>query len=174
MNPCIFSSCRRYRYLLDHGWHDLLDTQRGYVAWIGLNPSCADEQQLDPTLRRVRSFTDRMGYRRLVMVNLFGFRATDPKDMKAEADPVGPDNDRWILEICQDASAVVCCWGVDGAYQDRAQRVLDLLSPWPLPLFCLKASARGQPGHPLYAAGATPLKPFRRGVDDPIKAARCP
>jgi hypothetical protein len=83
MNPCTFSPCRRYRYVLHHDWTDLLDSPGGYVAWIGLNPSTADEQQLDPTLRRVRSFTASMGYRRFVMLNLFGLRATDPKVMLA-------------------------------------------------------------------------------------------
>jgi hypothetical protein len=82
MNRCHFSSCRRYRYTLDHDWDNLVHTQGGYVAWIGLNPSTADEQQLDPTLRRVRSFSDRMGYRRLVMVNLFGFRSPFPEAVK--------------------------------------------------------------------------------------------
>jgi hypothetical protein len=129
MNPCVFSPCRRFRYTLDHDWHDLLDIPGGYVAWIGLNPSTADEQQLDPTLRRVRSFTPRMGYHRFVMLNLFAYRATDPKIMLAACDPVGTDNDRWILDTCRHAAAVVCCWGSHGTHLDRARRVLDLLAP---------------------------------------------
>jgi len=163
MNDCVFSTCRRYRYTLDHAWHDLLDTHAGYVAWIGLNPSTADEQQLDPTLRWVRSFTHRMGDRRFVMLNLFGLRATDSKVMLAASDPIGPDNDRWILDTCRHAAAVVCCWGSHGMHRDRAGRVLDLLAPV-LPLLALKTTAGGQPGHPLYVSSGTAPRPFQPGA----------
>jgi hypothetical protein len=97
------------------------------VDW--LKPFGCDEQQLDPTLRRIRSFTHAMGYRRFVMLNLFAFRATQPRDMLAAPDPVGPDNDRWILNTCQEAAAVACGWGVHGSHQGRAGHVLELLAP---------------------------------------------
>lgn len=64
MNPCHFSPCRRYRYALTHDVEDLFGAPAGtgYVAWIGLNPSRADESRLDPTLWRVRAYTHRSAY----------------------------------------------------------------------------------------------------------------
>jgi hypothetical protein len=56
MNPCHFSPCRRYRYTLTHDFADLFGAPAGagYVAWIGLNPSTADEGRLDSTLWRLK------------------------------------------------------------------------------------------------------------------------
>ena len=94
-NECVFSPDRRYRYTLIHRWDESLNPGHG-IAWICLNPSTADEHQLDPTLRRIRDFSAVWGYAFFVMLNLFAWRATDPAGIKAAADPIGPDNDRWI------------------------------------------------------------------------------
>jgi hypothetical protein len=59
----------------------LFSTSKGYVVWIGLNPSIADEQQLDPTLRRILGFTKQLGLQRFVMLNLFALVSTDPQVM---------------------------------------------------------------------------------------------
>src|SRR3954462_12457376 len=90
INRCNFSRCRRYRYTLEHVIDPALEPRR--IMWIGLNPSTADESQLDPTLRRVRAFSHAWGYTAFVMTNLFSFRATQPSDMKGQANPVGEHN----------------------------------------------------------------------------------
>ena len=95
-NPCVFSPCRKWRYLLKHTWRDMLDPEERAIAWIALNPSTADENQLDPTLRRIRGYTRDMGCNTFYMLNLFAYRATDPKVMRAAEDPIGPENDYWI------------------------------------------------------------------------------
>ena len=59
-----------------------------------LNPSIADEQQLDPTLRCTRAFSAAWGYNGFIMTNLFGLVSTDPAGLYAVADPIGPENDR--------------------------------------------------------------------------------
>ncbi len=74
------------------------------IMWIGLNPSTADEQQLDPTLRRIRGFSQAWGFTAFVMTNVFAFRATVPADMKAQADPVGQDNDYWLGSMAKPTS----------------------------------------------------------------------
>ena len=95
--------------------------------WIGLNPSTADEQQLDPTLTRIRGFSEREGYDGFLMTNIFGFRATDPKVMRNTPDPVGPENDAALLEAAQRCDKVVAAWGAHGVHQDRALAVAKLL-----------------------------------------------
>ena len=171
MNPCVFSACRTYRYVLTHDFADLFapPAGNGYVAWIGLNPSTADEARLDPTLRRIRAYTHRLSYRQFRMLNLFAYRSTDPEKMKEAADPVGPDNDRHILETCRGAALVVCCWGSDGEHLGRDRRVLELLAG--IPLHALALTKEGQPRHPLYLKGSCQLTPFSRKLSVPITNA---
>ncbi len=148
-NECVFSADRRYRYTLVHRWDELLDPGRG-IAWIGLNPSTADEHQLDPTLRRIRDFSARWGYAYFVMLNLFAWRATDPTDMKAAGDPVGPDNDEWIARWSSGVDCVMLAWGEHGIHLGRDQAVLGFLDR--RKTYCLERNASGQPKHPLYVS----------------------
>jgi hypothetical protein len=84
-----------------------------------LNPSTADASQDDPTIRRCIGFARQWGCGRLVVLNLFAFRATDPADLKRAADPVGPENRAWFDRTLVDdlvGGPVVCGWGVHGAH----------------------------------------------------------
>ena len=159
-NECVFSPDRRYRYTLVHRWDELLDPGRG-IAWIGLNPSTADEHRLDPTLRRIRDFSAAWGYAFFVMLNLFAWRATDPADMRAAAAPVGPDNDRWITQWSTQVDRVMLGWGEHGAHLGRDQQVLALLEP--RKTYCLERNASGQPKHPLYVARKAVPLPYHQG-----------
>ena len=81
-NDCIFSADRRYRFVLKHTWEPLFPPK--LCTWIGLNPSIADETQLDPTLRRIRAFSAAWGYNGFIMTNLFGLVSTDPDQLYGE------------------------------------------------------------------------------------------
>ena len=74
-----FSPCRRWRYLLWRQW----DERRPVANFLMLNPSTADEVKLDPSCTRARLYAERWGFGGLIVTNLFGWRATDPDDMKA-------------------------------------------------------------------------------------------
>jgi hypothetical protein len=86
--------------------------------------------------------------------NLFGWRATDPGEMKAARDPVGRRNDAAILRAAREAAVVVCAWGNHGAHRDRASRVLALLRAENIPLHVLRVNGAGEPAHPLYLPGS--------------------
>ena len=150
-NPCEFSPCRTWRYTLRHTWAGLFDGGERAIVWIGLNPSTADENQLDPTLRRIRGYSTAWGYNTFYMLNLFAYRATDPQAMRRAADPVGPENDRWILETAAKADLVMCAWGRHGLFLDRQRHMLALLDGFNLQ--CLEKTADGIPKHPLYLKG---------------------
>lgn len=152
----VFSPCKQYRYLLTRSWGD----SKGHVTFICLNPSTADEHDLDPTLKRIVGFITRMGHHRLVMTNIFAYRATDPRDMKAHPSPIGPENDARILEACRGAKAVVAGWGAHGTHLGRAAQVRQLLELNGVPVLCLGKTLSGQPKHPLYLAADTPLEPL--------------
>ena len=116
--------------------------------FIGLNPSTADETNDDPTIRRCIRFAKRWGYSGLCMMNLFAFRATSPEDMKAieNRDPVGPDNDRALIDIAEDADVIVAALGTHGKYMGRDEEVKAMLPQ----LHYLRLTKDGFPSHPLY------------------------
>jgi hypothetical protein len=157
-NECVFSADRRHRYTLIHRPAPLLGSDR-LLMWIGLNPSTADESQLDPTLTRIAGYTLREGYDGFIMTNIFAYRATLPDDMKAAADPIGPDNDRWLLECARRCDQVVCAWGRHGAFLGRAAAVRQLLTGFDL--VCLGINGDGSPCHPLYLKKDLPLVRLR-------------
>ena len=151
----MFSSCRRWRYLLWRQW----DASKPTANFLMLNPSTADEFQLDPSCTRARVYAERWGYGSLVVTNLFGWRATDPRDMKAALDPVGPGNNRAIVRAAKEAAIVVCAWGNHGAHLDRSMKVLSLLQARGVALHALRVNGAGEPAHPLYLPGnLRPLK----------------
>lgn len=145
------SPCGRYRYALWRRW----DPAGKYAVFIGLNPSTADAEHDDPTIKRCIDFAKRWGYSGLAMVNLFAFRATQPKDMMAAKDPVGPDNDKWLQHASKDAGVVVAAWGAGGGHLGRDQEVARMFQGH---LMALKKLKGGRPGHPLYVSGETQLQ----------------
>ena len=150
-----FSRCRRWRYLLWRRW----DESRPAANFLMLNPSTADEVKLDPSCTRARIYAERWGYGALIVTNLFGWRATDPEEMKAARDPVGRGNDRAILAAAREAAIVVCAWGNHGAHRDRSLETLARLKSARIPLFVLRINGSGEPAHPLYLPAA--LRPRR-------------
>ncbi len=141
----VFSPCGRYRYKLWRVW----DPARplGCVMFLMLNPSTATDAEDDPTIRRCSGYARSWGYGGLYVGNLFAYRATDPTELRRAADPVGPDNDRALLEMVAQCGLVVAAWGSHGTrYGRRVQEVLNLVEQ---PLYCLRPLRSGQPAHPL-------------------------
>lgn len=142
----------RYRYQLTRRWSE------GPVAcFIGLNPSTADARVDDPTIRRCIGFARSWGCGALEMLNLFALRATDPRVMRADSAPVGPDNEQWLRSACERSEIIVACWGVHGVHLGRAGEVRGLLGD---DLLCLGTTKDGHPRHPLYLPASAQLRPF--------------
>jgi hypothetical protein len=150
-----FSPCRRWRYLLWRRW----DENKPAANFLMLNPSTADELKLDPSCTRAQCYAEKWGYGGLIVTNLFGWRATDPGEMKAVRDPVGRGNDAAILRAAREAALVVCAWGNHGAHLERSVRVLRALRSSRISLNYLKINSSGEPAHPLYLRGS--LQPSR-------------
>ena len=106
----LLSPCRSYRYRLWRQWSDV----GGRCAFVGLNPSTADETVDDATIRKCVGFARRWGFGALDMVNLFAWRSREPDGLLDVADPVGPDNDRALLETFATAGRIVHAWGSHG------------------------------------------------------------
>ena len=163
-----FSRCRRWRYLLWRCW----DASKPTANFLMLNPSTADEIKLDPSCTRARNYAERWGYGALIVTNIFGWRSTDPKQLKLVNDPVGRGNDRAILQAAREAGVVVCAWGNHGEHMDRARAVVALLQAERVPLKCLRMTGTGHPAHPLYLPGALAPQLFLTKALEPHAAAR--
>ena len=118
--------------------------------FIALNPSTADETVDDPTIRRCIRFAFDWGYSGVYMVNLFGFRATDPKEMKAQGDPFGADNHDWLVKTAEASKLAVACWGVNGSYVTAGKITKAMLERFDIELYHLGLTKDGHPRHPLY------------------------
>lgn len=145
-STAVYSPCEAYRYTLTRTW----DPAGGKVLFVMLNPSTATEVQNDPTVERCERRARALGFGAFRVCNIFAYRATDPKVMRAQADPVGPGNDQAIAESALWADAVVCAWGTHGAHLDRGAQVEALLRATGKPLSHLGLSKDGHPKHPLY------------------------
>lgn len=150
------SPCGRYRYLLSRSLATL--TGFGTCTFVMLNPSTADHEVDDQTIRQCLGFTQAWGYDRLVVANLFAWRATLPRDMYAAIDPVGMANDEWILRAAIGSARVVCAWGAHGKHRGRGLAVAERLRTARVRLFHLGLTREGQPRHPLYLARDTALQ----------------
>jgi hypothetical protein len=135
------SGCRLYRYSLVRVWNEKLKS----VVFIGLNPSTADEENDDRTIRRCIGFAERWGYGGIIMLNLFAYRATKPRDMMAFAQPIGEENDKYLKELCCGLD-VIAMWGNAGTYLNRDKSVLEMLPN----IQCLGVTKAGCPKHILY------------------------
>ena len=151
-----FDPTGAYRYSLWREW----DARAPAVAFVMLNPSTADAAKDDPTIRRCASFARSWGYGSLEVVNLFAYRASEPKRLRQTPDPIGPANDDYLVDAADRVQTVVVAWGVHGALMDRGLEVSRLLAGRSQ-LHCLGFTQAGQPRHPLYIRRETVPVLFR-------------
>jgi hypothetical protein len=125
-----------------------------------LNPSTADANVDDPTIRRVIGFTAGLGFGGLMVVNLFALRATDPAELARHPDPVGPHNDTYIRAAAAEHGTVMLAWGAHPSAQRREAAVLSILRDSGARLLCLGTTKSGAPRHPLYLPASAPAVPY--------------
>ena len=172
----LLSPCSRFRYYLERRWrHD------GPVAvFVLCNPSTADAEQDDATVRKCVGFAKRWDCAAMVIVNPFAFRSRDPKALLAETGDItgGIENARWMLAAVEAALSTggpyVVGWGEAMPRRLRAVAVdwvrgvlIDNTGDYVLRAQCLGRTASGQPRHPLMLAYDTPLQPFHTRMRKP-------
>lgn len=153
------SDDRMFRYWLLRIWNGALPL----FAVIGTNPSTADEKKDDPTIRKTIGFGARLGYGGVLMLNVGAFRATDPKQWKAAADPFGLGNSVECLQaylIKFSPRVVVAAWGKPCTASPRGVRRADLIKANIVGMQCWGKNGDGSPRHPLMLAYSTVLEPF--------------
>ena len=132
------------------------------MTFVMLNPSTADAERDDPTIRRCMGFASRWDFGWLHVVNLFPLRATDPDELLRagpESEETWLENVQTILDTSARSDLVVAAWGVHGQAEGRAERVLAALTGR-CEVHCLGTTRDGHPRHPLYVPSATKLALF--------------
>ena len=145
---------RRYRYWLEA---NVLDDKGPVCMFLMLNPSTADAVKSDPTVSTCKRFARDWGYGTVRVCNLFALRSPYPKALKDSRDPIGSENDEWILRNARDADVIVCAWGNHGSQLGRDSRVRQMLEGEGLSgkLRHLGLTKLGQPRHPLRLSAET-------------------
>jgi hypothetical protein len=160
----VISDCGKYRYELFRGWN----YSEPKILFIMLNPSTADAQNDDPTIRRCMGFAKSWQYGGFYVANLFALRATNPKEIYKAADPIGKDNLFYLhrAAVLQCNGEVICAWGNHGRYKNIGNQVLEALWDWGVVPNCFGLTKKGQPKHPLYLKNETELIKIPRKTND--------
>jgi hypothetical protein len=153
----VISECGTYRYRLERG--------RGRtLAVIMVNPSTADAENDDPTIRKVLGFADRLNCGRIIVGNKFAFRATDINELRKARDPVGPENDHHIEQILCEGDLHVVAWGslnkLPDSLRDRWKEIVRIADRLGVDLNCIGTNADKHPKHPLMTAYTTAMAPW--------------
>lgn len=170
----IISPCGRYRYRLERAvprrfMTDVDGIFSGKtVAFFGINPSTADAETDDATVRKWRGFCERWGAARFIVGNVFAYRAIDVRELAQAQNPLGPENISRLLEITDDADALIPCWGSRFKLPEVLWHRVNLLedrlrviaSASGKPLLCFGRTKSGDPRHPLMLPYITKLEDF--------------
>lgn len=165
-NSAVISECGRYRYLLERRWG-----AGRLLPFIMLNPSTADAEEDDPTIRRCIRFAQREGFDGIRVANLYAYRATDPKELGEAGDRFGPDNNLTLIDLAryahENSTPIVCAWGANEHAPYGAATAMEWLTT--SKLVCFGTTMSGAPRHPLYLRSDQPLVPFgHSAVSDSI------
>lgn len=151
----VYSACGAYRYSLTRDWG-----AGSRLLYVMLNPSTATEAQNDPTVERCERRARALGCGAFAVVNLFAFRATDPRALRRAPDPVGAKNDTALGRAVDWTDRVICAWGNHGGHLGRSAQVRERLAQAGKPLLHLGLTAQGEPRHPLYVGYAVEPQPW--------------
>lgn len=167
-----YGASDEYRVWLSRYWGTLrqrsIELAGGFCAphaiLIGMNPSTADKDANDPTIKREIDFVQSWGLHCLVKFNVSDYRATHPSDLNRPGlIPVSEQNLPTLLQFTKNPACqiiVVCCGNVPKILRPHLDRTVHALREQGLRLQCFGLTKEGFPRHPLYLKGNTPLIPF--------------
>lgn len=148
----VFDEMRRYRYSLWRRWETGCDMSR-MAIWICLNPSIANEESNDPTVKRCINFSKRWEYGGYVMLNAFAFVQTKRLLMLKEPQPIGFRNDDAIGWFAGRGGITIAAWGNEGSHLARSLQLRGRLQGHLI--YHLGVTKQGEPKHPLYLRSDT-------------------
>ncbi|PXW76463.1 hypothetical protein C7451_105238 [Blastomonas natatoria] len=154
----VLSPCENYRYRLERN----VSMFGPVAAVIMVNPSTADAEVDDATIRRVVGFGKRLGWSKVIVGNVFAYRATDIRHLARASDPVGPDNAMHLREILEAAEVTIVAWGtlskLPVGLREQWRIVSETAESLTVPLKCFGVTKDGHPRHPLMISYQTALE----------------
>lgn len=144
----IVSPCQKYQYLsvFDSG------TANKPMGVLGLNPSLIKNGK-NSTVSILMDIALREGFDSIVITNLYGYITPSPKDLKSVDDPIGNENDRWIENMKNACSKILCIWG-NNAEKKRVEQILPSIKK---KAYTIGFTKSGQPRHVLHTRKDSPL-----------------
>lgn len=146
MKTAIISMCQQYRYELGR---DFVLNANNPAIFCMLNPSTADDQIDDPTIKRCMQFAKDNGHDSLKVVNLYAYRSANPKNLWLTEDPIGAENDSHLYNLFSKHKKIICAWGAN-AKIERVIEIYQMLQQLNVEMYCLGTTKAGMPKHPLY------------------------
>jgi hypothetical protein len=156
-----FSPGGHYRHWLSRSWDDLevglftvyngskpISGITPYVLWIGMNPSTAEGDIDDPTIRKEMHFTRRLGFTSYIKCNVMDYRATYPIELSLLKEPSSPKNLDHISKFAKDAAIIMAAWGA--LPKSLSKYADDVLATIPYRIYAMGLTKDGSPRHPLY------------------------
>ena len=148
-------------------------------AYFGVNPSTADADSDDSTIRKLREFTRINGGRRFIVANVFSYRSTDVRALK-KVDVKSCNTWDSFLQlgaIIAEADVLVPMWGdvskVSARHRGAVLALLEVLERVSIacrkPLLHFGTTNGGSPRHPLFLPYSTPLTPWPIGAHNAAK-----
>lgn len=140
IKSAIFSDDKKYRYLLSRDWAP----ERPVAMCIGLNPSNADAEEDDPTIRILVNSLNQLGFGGLRMTNLYAYISSKPKMLFEVPDPQG-QNDSWLVTTAHGCQEIIFCWGGFKKIEFRAKKISAMFPSGK----CFSKNSDGSPMHPM-------------------------
>jgi hypothetical protein len=135
-----------YRYQLYREW----DAEKPCILWIMLNPSIADGEKDDPTIKKIVRISDNLGFGSLYVGNLYAYICTDSNQLfKKNIDYKGPYRYLHLQNmLCQTEKVILACGRK--AKEKDLQALMKMMKVYKNKIYCLKINKDGTPAHPLY------------------------
>ena len=171
LRPSADYDIERWLYVPNHysEYRYILGT-RGQMPLIcmGINPSTAAPDALDPTLQSAQRIALANGYDSFLMFNVYAQRATRPDDMEPSCNPVLHAENRKAFRYLLSLSPAPALWAAWGNIIEKRDYLMDCLGDFAADAQAAGAKwftagpplKSGHPHHPLYLKGTTPLLPF--------------
>jgi len=143
------SNDKKDRFSLSRIW----DSKKPKALYIMLNPSYADDESDDPTIRRLIFFSKKFKFGGFYVTNLFTQITPYPKELNMDNNSK-KKNLIIISELIKKSDLIVYAWGNLVSEPMQLRKLIE--SP-----LCFGINKNGTPKHPLYLRSDTKLQDFR-------------